>query len=131
MKNPDFSPRAPWNQRYLAPKILWANIANQNPENGLVCTDRDGVFQLYAWKLSTGELVRLTDAPAGIVNGEISADGRYVYYHEDQQGNEIGHFFYIPFEGGLVENLTPGMPHYSSFGLQQSFDGKSLGFMRG
>lgn len=130
MKDLSLAPQAPWRQRYRAPKILWAQLASQNPANGLVCTDRDGIFQLYAWDTITGDLQCLTDAPAGIVEGVISADGHWVYYHLDQQGNEIGHFVRIPFDGGSEESLTPQMPLYSSFGLQQSFNGVVLGFTR-
>ena len=49
VKIPDISPNAPWKQRFRAAKIHWARIATLNPQRGLVCSDRDGIVQLYAW----------------------------------------------------------------------------------
>jgi hypothetical protein len=66
LKNLNLSENAVWKQRYRAHNILWARIANLNPQRGLVCTDRDGITQLYAWNVATGDLRRLTDQPAAL-----------------------------------------------------------------
>src|SRR5690606_38307395 len=46
----------------------------------------------------------------------------------DQQGNEIGHFVRVPFEGGEPEDISHDLPLYSSFSLTQSLNGAVLGF---
>jgi dipeptidyl aminopeptidase/acylaminoacyl peptidase len=48
------------------------------------------------------------------MSGSISPDGRYIYFHKDQHGNEIGHLVRVPFEGGELQDLTPILPPYSS-----------------
>ena len=123
----DLDQNATWKQRFRATSILWAKTANLNPERGLVCTDRDGTLQLYAWDTQSGRLNRLTNLTAGVVVGAISADGESVYYMEDEKGNETGHFVRIPFAGGPVEDLTPDIPPYGSFQISQSFCGNLLG----
>ena len=48
------------------------------PQRGIICSNKDGVMQLYAWDVSSNALKQLTDQPAGVVSGEISADGNNV-----------------------------------------------------
>lgn len=127
LKRLDLGETAPWRQRFRAPSILWAQVANLNPQRGVVCTDRDGVFQLYAWDLKTGELQQRTEQPAGLISGLLAADGEHIYYHQDEGGNEIGHFVRVPYAGGLAEDLTPELPPYGSFEIMQSYQGTVLG----
>ena len=91
MKALDLSPEAIWRQRFLAADIFWAVAAQQNPQRGLVCTNKDGIYQLYAWDIPTGELTQVTDQPAGVILGIISPDGNHIYFLKDEGGNEIGH----------------------------------------
>ncbi len=123
----DTDNNAMWKQRYRAPSIGWAATAHLNEHRGLVCTNRDGIYQLYAWDVDTGNLRQLTRRPTGVVSGMLSADGEFVYYMQDDGGNEIGHFVRVPFEGGEPEDVTPDLPPYGSFQIAQSFQGNMLG----
>lgn len=107
---------APWKQRYRAPMIPWTQLAKAAPTRGLAVSNRSGVYQLYAWDVPTGVLQQLTDRPEGTLSGGISPDGRSVYYLEDQQGNELGHFVRVPFEGGTPQDLTPHLAPYATRG---------------
>ena len=129
LKNLNFEENAIWKQRFRAPKIRWAKIANLNPQRGLVSADHDGVLQLYAWDVATGDLQQLTNHPAGVVNGLPSADGEYIYYLRDEEGSEMGHYVRIPFSGGQPEDLTPNLPPYHASFLNllaQSYCGNRL-----
>jgi dienelactone hydrolase len=119
---------APWKQRFRAPVILWTQLARAAPTRGLAASNKSGAHQLYAWDVPTGELTQLTDRPEGKPLGVISPDGRYVYYLDDQQGNEIGHYVRVPFEGGEPQDITPDMPPYASFSLVISRAGNLIGF---
>ncbi len=119
---------APWKERYRVPIIGWTQLARAAPERGLAVGNRTGKYQLYAWEAATGELRPLTDRPTGIAAGRIAPDGRYVYYLDDDQGNEIGHYVRIPFHGGEPEDISPDMPPYSSWSLNFSTSGNRLGF---
>ena len=129
MKELDLTPEAPWRQRFRTTDILWAVVAQQNPHRGLVCTDKDGVYQLYAWDISSNSLTQITHQPAGLLFGHISSDGNHIYHLKDDGGNEIGHFVKIPFSGGAVEDISPNLPPYSSFNIFQSRAGNALGFI--
>jgi len=120
---------APWKRRFRAPRIAWTKLAKAAPTRGLACGNQSGIYQLYAWDVPTGEMRQLTHKPTGMPAGEISPDGRYVYYLEDERGNEIGHYARIPFEGGEPEDVTPNMPPYSSWHLEVSEGGNTLGFV--
>jgi dienelactone hydrolase len=118
---------APWKQRYRAPIIAAAQIARSNPARGVVTNTETGQYQLYAWDVRDGGLRQLTHRPEGAVFGTISPDGRYVYYLQDEGGNEIGHFVRVPWEGGKPEDITPAMAPYSAFGLSISRTGNVIG----
>lgn len=129
MKELNLSPEAPWRQRFHATDILSAVVARQNPERGLVCTNKDGIYQLYAWDIPSNELTQVTHQPAGVYLGIISSDGESIYYLKDDGGNEIGHFVKVPFAGGDAKDISPDLPPYSSFSIFQSRTGNVLGFM--
>lgn len=130
LKDLNLSADAPWKARFRAPKIMWATLAKANPARGFVCSNQSGVLQLYGWDVPSGDLRQLTNKPTGLIFGSLAADGRYIYYLHDEQGNEIGHFVRVPFEGGEPEDITPDLPPYASFFLNASDDGSRLGFMQ-
>ncbi len=127
LNEPRLDDNAAWKQRFRAPVIHWTQVAEGAPDRGLAASNKSGISQLYAWDVRTGELRQLTDRPKGQVFGSLSPDGRYVYYLDDQDGNEIGHYVRVPFEGGAPEDITPDMPPYSSFSFSQSRAGNRLG----
>ena len=129
LKQLNLSDDAPWKKRFRAPSIAWSMIATQNPDRGIVCTNKDGIYQLYAWETDTKALTQLTDQPAGVVNGIISANGQYIYYLLDEGGNEIGHYVRVPFAGGDAQDMTPNMPPYSTLYITESHTGNTIGFM--
>ena len=107
-------PNAPWKERFRVP-VQFAEPAKEDPQRGLVVSNHTGIFQLYAWDIPTGALRPVTNRPSGVAFGSIAPDDRSIYYLHDEQGNEIGHFVRLPFEGGAAENLTPDLAPYSSF----------------
>lgn len=121
---------APWKQRYQAPAIFGTQIAALAPTQGLVADNRSGTMQWYAWDVPTGALRQITDTPGGHSTWlHLSPDGQWAYYLGDQQGNEIGHYSRMPVTGGAVQDITPDLPPYSSFGFSFSRSGNRLGFM--
>ncbi|MBA3944343.1 MAG: S9 family peptidase [Herpetosiphonaceae bacterium] len=118
---------APWKQRFRAQTVLWAQVAKQNPTTGLACTNRSGLYQLYAWDVPTGELRQLTSRPEGQLGGYLDPDGTFVYYLDDQEGDEIEHFVRVPWSGGSPKDVTPDTPRYASWSLVASQTGGLLG----
>jgi dipeptidyl aminopeptidase/acylaminoacyl peptidase len=126
---------APWKRRFRATSAYGVQIASGAPARGLAVSDQTGFTQLYAWNVATGALRQLTTRPEGVgltgdtvVNSALSPDGDYVYYLNDQQGDEIGHFVRLPYRGGATMDITPDLPPYVGLALDFSRDGSRLGF---
>ncbi len=120
---------AAWKQRFRTPVVLWAMIAKDAPARGLAASNFSGVTQLCAWDVPTGSLRALTTRPEGVLSGLLSSDGRYVYYAGDRAGSEIGHHVRVSWEGGVVEDVTPDLPPYSSIGFALSRSGTLAGLI--
>lgn len=127
---PDLTDTAPWKARFRVPLIGYAAIAEANPARGLAFTNLSGVYQLHAWDVPTGRLTQVTRQPAGVGFGGISPDGRWVYYHQDEQGNEIGHYVRVPFDAPQTppQVITPQLTPYASFFFSESRHGRVIGF---
>jgi dipeptidyl aminopeptidase/acylaminoacyl peptidase len=125
----DLTDYVDWEQRFRGARVFYAQLAITNPNRGLICTQQSGVFQLHAWEIPTAYLKPLTNKSTGVTRGTLAIDGRYVYYLDDEQGNEVGHYVRIPFEGGIKEDITPDLPPYASFDIVQSQNGNLLGFI--
>lgn len=126
---PQTTPDALWKQRYRAPRT-YAWPAKYNPERGMAISNRSGVFQLYAWDPASGELRQLTERPTGKIGGVIDPQGRHVYYHDDQAGDEIGHWVRVPWQADAAtptESITPDLPPYASWNLAFSRAGNRIG----
>jgi dipeptidyl aminopeptidase/acylaminoacyl peptidase len=122
MLPPQLTPDAPWKQRFRV-TITTTQVARANPARGLAASNSSGVFQLYAWELTSGALRQLTAIPTGKPSGVIAPDGRFVYYFDDQSGNELGHWVRVPFDGGPAESITPDLPPYASWFLSLASSG--------
>jgi hypothetical protein len=120
---------APWKMRFRAPVVEWSQVAKTKPSRGLAASNKSGIYQLYAWDVWAGVLRQLTDWPTGVLFGSIAPDGRHVYYLSDEQGNEIGHYVRVAWEGGEPEDISPALPSYSAVGFEISRVMNILGFL--
>jgi dipeptidyl aminopeptidase/acylaminoacyl peptidase len=114
---------AAWEARFRAPRTFWVRTAPKRPERGIVCTNATGVYQLHRWAVGEPLGDPITTAPTGRTFGWISADGEWVYWLQDEAGNEHGHFVAAPWAGGEPIDLTPDLPAYASFAADGGPDG--------
>jgi dipeptidyl aminopeptidase/acylaminoacyl peptidase len=126
LQQPQTDHNALWKQRFRASTIPWAAVAENEPTRGLAITNKGDSYQLYAWNVPTGELTQLTNRAEGVPQGVLSPNGDYVYYLDDKQGNEIGHYVRIPLEGGAPEDITPDLPPYAASGITFSRSGNKI-----
>lgn len=118
---------APWIERFRAPTILWTALAKAAPMRGLVASNESGFYQLYSWDRTNGDLCQLTHSAEGIARGYISPDGEYIYFFQDDGGNDIGHWVRVPFEGGEPQTATPGLDTYDRIFILFSLDSQMMG----
>jgi dienelactone hydrolase len=90
------------------------------PGRGIAATNLSGTYQLYCWDVLAGQLTQLTYRPEGIVQGILSPDGQFVYYFEDEQGKEIGHFVRVPYATQRAERIVDIAPDLPLFSLPSS-----------
>jgi dipeptidyl aminopeptidase/acylaminoacyl peptidase len=93
--------------------------------------DSQGKIGLYRWEVAQNNLTLLlgdevTYSPLHI---RIAPNGRYLYFLQDEKGNELGHLTRIACEGGIeLGDVTPEMTPYSLRGLEISRAGNLLTF---
>lgn len=118
-----------WKQRYRSPTLKSVVLASANPARGLLVSNhQSSAFELYAWEVEVNLSRPLTRREGGTSQGWISPDGAFVYYLEDDHGNELGHLVRVPFESGEPYDLTPNLPSYTLRGFSFSGDGRKLAF---
>jgi dipeptidyl aminopeptidase/acylaminoacyl peptidase len=117
-----------WKERFRARVVHWTAPAAGDRRRALAVSNRTGVAQLYAWDVPTGELRQVTDRPDGTMHGAISADGSRIFYLDDRQGDEIGHWLSVGVDGGGAVDITPELPPYTSEDLEHSADGRWAAF---
>lgn len=121
---------ASWKQRYRAPSVFLSQIAPLAPDKGILADTRSGSVQWNSWDVPTGRLHQITHTAGGhTASLFLSPDGQWVYYLDDKQGNEIGHYVRMPVDGGELQDITPDLPLYSSWALTFSRSGNRLGLM--
>ncbi|OQY46972.1 MAG: hypothetical protein B6242_06440 [Anaerolineaceae bacterium 4572_78] len=73
-----------------------------------------------------GATISKKNPELGVVISNQSCETPHVYYFEDQKGNELGHFFRVPYEGGDPENITPNLSLYAVRGFHFSHDSSTI-----
>ncbi|CAF1016441.1 unnamed protein product [Adineta ricciae] len=119
---------AMWKQRFRMHQYR-GYLAKCNHQRGLVASNQSGIYQLYSWTISNGQLRQLTNHSEGKRDGFISCDGRFVYYLNDKKGNETGHYTRIDVDTGKEVDLTPGREPYSSLGFHTDGIGKTIAYL--
>ncbi len=122
------SRRPHWEDRFRAWRVALFQLAARPSTRALVTANRSGVYQLHAWDRTTGDLLQLTHRPDGKLFGTISPDGEWVYYLDDEGGNELGRLVRVPWSGGDPELVGPELEPYALAGTSVSLDGSTVGF---
>lgn len=88
---------------------------------------------LCAWNVDSNTFQPRVHKSHGVVlfaqNRKIDPLGRWIYYLKDRSGDEIGHLYRVPFEGGDSTDLTPNFEDYSLVGLGAAHNGSSVGLV--
>lgn len=99
-----------WVQRYLAAHLTMLKTARHAPDRSIFRSNVTGRWQIYAYDRTTGARRRVTDRPDGTVHAEISADGEWIWWFDDRDGNEFGVWRRQAFHGGPDVVAAPDLP---------------------
>lgn len=91
---------AAWRRRFRAPRVgfpLWARNA---PDRLIYASTVTGVLEQFAWDRTTGHQRQVTSRPEGTVTAALDPEGRFIWWFDDERGNEFGRWMLEPFAGG-------------------------------
>ena len=113
---------APWRRRFRAARVTLPVWARDNAQRLLYASNASGKFELYTWDREAERHVQLTDRPEGTLEGHLDPTGEWVWWLDDERGNEFGRWVVQPFRGGerLTEaDLPPA--YYAGLALGRGF----------
>ena len=113
---------------FTDPHVFSMYPARNMPQRAILVLNKSGKFQLHAQDFATGFTRQITKKSQGALFGSISPGGEYVFFLNDQDGAEHGHFVRAPFTGGKSVDITPTLPPYYSYGVSISDSGNLLCF---
>jgi dipeptidyl aminopeptidase/acylaminoacyl peptidase len=97
-----------WEARFRARRVGLPDWALDRPDRAVVAaTTAQGVLELHSWRVSDDELRQATSRPDGTADGTISPDGEWLWWFDDDKGDERGIWRRQPFGSGPAE-LGPG-----------------------
>lgn len=105
-----------WRDRFTAPRSSLPVPARDAPQRTVYVSNASGTFELYTFDTVTDIRTRATDRPDGTPHGTLSADGRSLWWFDDEGGGEFGCWRQQPFgiaadDGGQsAAEALPGVP---------------------
>ncbi|MEV4709541.1 prolyl oligopeptidase family serine peptidase [Actinoplanes sp. NPDC049316] len=91
--------------------------ARNAPHRAVLRSNASGAFELYAWDRRERAGRQLTCRPGGTPTGAISPDGEWIWWFDDDAGNERGVWRRQPFADGPDEPAVPELGPAHSGGL--------------
>jgi len=99
-----------WVARFRAARVSLPDWADDAPERCLFASNATGTFELYTWDRTTGQTRQATSRAEGTTDGTLSPDGAWLWWFDDNAGDELGVWRKQPFEGGEPVEAAPGVP---------------------
>ena len=79
-----------WEARFRAGHVSLPDWAQDAPDRACVVATHDGVRQVHSYDVGAGTLAVATNRPAGTTDASISADGAWLWWFDDDAGDEHG-----------------------------------------
>lgn len=109
--------KAAWRRRFLAPSVTMPLWALDAPDKLTYRSNESGKWELYAWDQTTDVRTQATDRPEGTFHGTIDRTGEWIWWFNDERGNELGRWMMQPFDGGEARVAAPDLPPAYTTGL--------------
>jgi dipeptidyl aminopeptidase/acylaminoacyl peptidase len=107
-----------WEQRFRAARVSLPDWAQDAPDRCLYVANATGTFEVYAWDRATDTHRQVTDRPQGTTDAVLTPDGEQVWWFDDHDGDEFGHWVRQPFAGGPDVPAAPDVPDGYGAGLE-------------
>ncbi len=96
------------------------------PQRCLYASNASGTVELYTWDRDSDTTRQVTKRPDGTRVGTIDPTGQWVWWFDDEGGNEFGGWRRQPFEGGESEIAVTGLEPSYPAGLALGSDGLAV-----
>jgi len=106
----------PWERRFRAGRVGLPDWAQDAPQRCAVVATAGGVLEMHSWERGSGTLSQLTARREGTAHGAIDPAGEWIWWFDDEAGNEHGRWRRQPFgavTGERIEIATNLPPAYS------------------
>ncbi|HEV8338087.1 MAG TPA: prolyl oligopeptidase family serine peptidase [bacterium] len=121
---------AAWRRRFRAPRLTFPTWARDEPQRVMYASNHSGKWELYAWDRPTGRHRQVTDRPEGTIAGRLDPTGEWIWWFDDDRGNEFGRWMIEPFAGGERRQAAPALPPAYGAGLALAHSFALLGSSR-
>src|SRR5438045_602598 len=108
---------AAWRQRFRAPRVGFPLWARERPDRLLYGSNTPGVWEQFAWDRAAGRHRQVTSRIEGTANATLDPAGDFIWWFDDQRGNELGRWMVEPFAGGPPVPAAAALPAAYSAGL--------------
>jgi dienelactone hydrolase len=88
-----------WRARFTATRMSRPHWARDAPDRNVYTSNATGTTEVYAWDRATGTHRRVTDRRSGTHLAALPPDGAAVWWFDDTDGDEFGHWVAEPFAG--------------------------------
>lgn len=108
---------AAWRRRFRAPRIWFPTWARDEPQRVLYASNPSGKWEIYAWDRRADQRRQVTDRLEGTLAGPLDPTGEWIWWFDDERGNEFGRWMIEPFSGGVRRPAAPDLPPAYGAGL--------------
>jgi dienelactone hydrolase len=115
-----------WKARFRAARMTLPDWAADAPQRCLYASNASGTVELYTWDRDTDATRQVTNRPDGTRVGAVDPGGDWVWWFDDEGGNEFGVWRRQPFEGGATETAVAGLEPSYPAGLALGRDGLAI-----
>lgn len=114
-----------WERRFRAARIGMPRWAADAPDRCVVVATAGGTVEVHCWDHATGQLTQVTARTAGTLRCDIDPTGEWVWWFDDEAGNERGVWRRQPFGSGPTDRADDvlGLPSAYDGGLALGRDG--------
>jgi hypothetical protein len=108
-----------WERRFRVAHIGMPCWAADAPDRCVVAATAGGITEVHCWDRAADRLTQVTARPAGTMNCDIDPAGEWVWWFDDENGNEHGVWRRQPFGSGPAEQAENviGLPPAYQAGL--------------
>jgi len=108
---------ADWRRRFRAAGLSLPVWARDEPERLLYRSDAGGKWENYGWDRRTNTHRQVTNRPTGTMSATLDPTGEWIWWFDDERGNEFGRWMVEPFAGGERRTPAPDLPPAYRTGL--------------